>query len=259
MRDKYSGVYCIENMVNGKRYIGMDIELWDHNRWFGHRSQLRGNIHKNPHLQAAWNKYGESNFKYFELEKCSPEKMAELEIYYIRKYRTRNCEHGYNLTNGGDGNHGWVPSAETRKKISESHKGEKNPNFGKKLNEKQRSAIIRFGKDNFNFGKPKTEEQKSWLKKLFSRGGSPVFGKKYDDSASQYFGVSIYNQKQVKKGKKYVYVYWKAQLKVDKKQYLLGYYKNEIDAAKAYDTYVIKNKLTNPLNFPEDYNCYKGV
>jgi group I intron endonuclease len=254
MRERYSGIYCIQNKVNKKRYIGLDKYMWDHNRWFGHRCDLRANRHKNAHLQASWNKYGEESFEYFEIERCVSEKMSEREIYYIKKYRTRNEKYGYNLTNGGDGNHGWTPSEETKRKISESHMGEKNPNYGKKLNDKQKASLTRFGKDNNMFGKPKTEEEKSWLRKILSRDGSPVFGKKYDDSASQYFGVSIYHQKQTKKGIEYIYTYWKAQVRVDKKLHLLGYYKEEIDAAKAYDAFIVENNLNNPLNFPEDYN-----
>jgi len=52
----------------------------------------------------------------------SEEESKQLEIVEIKKHR----DAGYplvNLTNGGDGNHGWIPSQETRLKISASNTG----------------------------------------------------------------------------------------------------------------------------------------
>lgn len=50
-----TGIYCIENTANGKKYIGQasDIEK----RWTQHKQKLRNNSHHNPHLQNAWNTY----------------------------------------------------------------------------------------------------------------------------------------------------------------------------------------------------------
>lgn len=42
---------------------------------------------------------------------------------------------------------------------------------------------------------------------------------------------------------------WKAQIRVDSKVINLGCFKDKIDAAKAYDNYVIDNKLEHTLNF----------
>lgn len=61
------GVYEIRNLVNGKVYIGSTIMSF-HRRWDHHRSLLRGNTHKNTHLQRAWNKYGEDSFLFSILE-----------------------------------------------------------------------------------------------------------------------------------------------------------------------------------------------
>lgn len=43
---------------------------------------------------------------------------------------------------------------------------------------------------------------------------------------------------------------WKAQVQVNKTKIFLGYFYFEIDAARAYDAYVIANGLHFPLNFP---------
>jgi hypothetical protein len=43
---------------------------------------------------------------------------------------------------------------------------------------------------------------------------------------------------------------WKVQIQVNKNKIFLGYFFFEIDAARAYDAYVIANGLPIPLNFP---------
>src|SRR5258707_535337 len=67
-----SGIYCIENLVNGKKYIGLSINIED--RWYVHKTTLRGNYHDNSYLQNAWNKYGENNFECWIIEKCGKNK-----------------------------------------------------------------------------------------------------------------------------------------------------------------------------------------
>jgi len=65
-----SGVYEIRNKINGKCYIGSSINM--SKRLKEHKNALRLGIHSNPHLQNAYNKYGES-FIYFPLLICDPE------------------------------------------------------------------------------------------------------------------------------------------------------------------------------------------
>lgn len=65
-----SGIYGIRNIVNGKIYVGQTKDF--KHRWREHVRELNHNIHHNKHLQNAWNKYGEENFEFFVIEKCSP-------------------------------------------------------------------------------------------------------------------------------------------------------------------------------------------
>ena len=79
--DGKSGVYCIENMRNGKKYIGSSKNILQ--RLYSHRSYLRSNIHANQKLQNGWNKYGEKAFRCYIVEICPFIKLLEREQFYI--------------------------------------------------------------------------------------------------------------------------------------------------------------------------------
>ena len=110
------GIYCIENLVNSKKYIGQSIDVFS--RWKSHKCQLRNGKHTNSKLQNAWNKYGEVNFKFYIILEAAREKLDELEIYYISLYDT--YKNGYNKDFGGNTNK--VITPEMRKKLSDRMK-----------------------------------------------------------------------------------------------------------------------------------------
>lgn len=76
-----SGIYCIVNTDNQKKYVGSNKNLYQ--RLMKHRTYLRKNIHENKKLQNSWNKHGEDCFQYFILEFCSEEQLLEREQFYI--------------------------------------------------------------------------------------------------------------------------------------------------------------------------------
>jgi group I intron endonuclease len=63
------GVYVIRNIVTNKIYVGSTGKLSE--RWNQHKYSLKRGKHSNPHLQSAWNKYGEKSFTYEIIEICS--------------------------------------------------------------------------------------------------------------------------------------------------------------------------------------------
>ena len=48
MQDSLSGIYCIENLVNHRKYIGMSRDI--KRRWIEHRTELNHNQHDNQYL-----------------------------------------------------------------------------------------------------------------------------------------------------------------------------------------------------------------
>ena len=95
-----SGVYCILNTVNGKRYVGQSGNLKQRCR--SHMTMLRAGTHYNTHLQAAFNKYGESKLTWQITEECVPESLDAREKDWIAYYSATNPAFGYNNESGGN-------------------------------------------------------------------------------------------------------------------------------------------------------------
>ena len=114
-----SGIYCIENLKNGKRYIGQSVNL--EKRKYEHFLALKGNNHFNSHLQNAYNKYGKNNFKFRILLYCELFELTKYEQFFVDYYTPELL---YNVRlECIDSNQGITLSKEARKKISEAHNG----------------------------------------------------------------------------------------------------------------------------------------
>lgn len=118
-------IYCIENKVNGKKYIGQTVNY--EKRHKEHIYNLENNTHINSHLQRAYNKYGKDNFNSYILSKVNVDDIYEEEKKWIEYYDTFKGE-GYNLTIGGEG----TGSGENHPLYNSNiNKGKKHPMYGK--------------------------------------------------------------------------------------------------------------------------------
>lgn len=141
VEDRICGIYCIENIINHKRYIGQSVDIYK--RWHTHRYLLNENKHDNDYLQKAWNKYGENNFVFSILERCDKGQLSKMETHYIDVYQTLNEDYGYNLQSGGVSD--YYLSDITKQKISEAligkMAGENNPRYGKSVSDNTKEKI----------------------------------------------------------------------------------------------------------------------
>ena len=166
------GTYCVyihTNRINGKKYVGQTIHGdRPHKRWDN------GNGYKHCiYFYNAIQKYGWENFEHEIIaNNLTAEEADNFEKLLIEKLDTMNPDKGYNLEPGGTKNK--TMSDATKKKISESHMGDKNPMYGvrltgekngmygKKLSDeaKRKKSEAMRGENHPNYGKPMSEEIK---------------------------------------------------------------------------------------------------
>ena len=145
-------IYLRTNKINGKKYVGQVIKKRfkaRQNRWKNLKYPYAGTI-----INNARKKYGIDAFDFEILKECKDEELNQWEMYYVDKLNTKS-PNGYNMTDGGDGKSGCPISEETKKKMSEAHKGEKSYMYGKHLSEETKKKLSKSHK-----GKKQSEETK---------------------------------------------------------------------------------------------------
>lgn len=170
--------YCVYKHVSpsGKVYIGQTCRKPEYrwNKGKGYKSH--------PHFYRAIEKYGWDNFEHVIIADGLTKKEADwLEKYLIAFYETMNPLKGYNHTKGGEGTTGYVKSAESRHKTSESMKGNKNglghvlsaeskrkmseSSKGKVMSDSARQKMSEAKKGNqYNLGRVLSDETKAKLR-----------------------------------------------------------------------------------------------
>lgn len=127
-------IYCIENLVTGKKYVGKRSAKSEGDSYFG----------SGIALADAIKKYGKKNFKKTILEDNIPDNALanERERHWIKELNTKK-PNGYNLTDGGDGGLGM--SEESVQRANAKRKGRyvgpKHPMYGKKHSPEARRKI----------------------------------------------------------------------------------------------------------------------
>lgn len=113
--DAISAIYCIENIVTKKKYVGATDNLKE--RWLNHKIDLRNETHKNSFIQEDYNKFGLDSFLFYVLEYCDPENLITKEMENIERMKTMYYHGGYNISFGNE------ISDLTKKRISMANSG----------------------------------------------------------------------------------------------------------------------------------------
>lgn len=159
-------IYLIR--LNGvPKYIGYTKTTLNE-RWIKHLSAARTGF---PQLlYKAIRKYGEESFTIESLMIHDNHEYLRdvMEPQYIAEYQThvKMGKGGYNLTDGGEGCLGWIPSEETKRKISEAKTGEiRSEEARKRISESKKGQPSGF--------KGKSQSPEARLKMSLAKKGKP--------------------------------------------------------------------------------------
>jgi group I intron endonuclease len=200
-------IYRITNMINNKYYIG-SAESFARREW-QHKNDLKRGVHKNPHLQASWNKYGGDAFVFEVLEEV-PQGESQLAwenkylSLYAASYDCYNINQNAELprlglkhtekskqktsvsrkgkaAGAGHYRYGQTVSPDVRQKIGDTQRGVAKP---ERTEEHRRSlSIANAGNQNW-LGKTHTEETKNKLRRA-------VFARLPDGQTRIFAGLSV--------------------------------------------------------------------
>lgn len=171
------GIYCIRNILNGKRYIGKSKNI--ERRFWGHKNSFK-NYKKEPerykrrvnrHLANAVVKYGIENFAFEilqEFDEINEDLLADTEIFWMEFYNTTDRDFGYNLMK--DSSQKVIVHAETRAILSEHNQGEGNPNYGNYWTNEMKESMSEIKKRQFAVGTYDFMKTPEWKEKLSNWG-----------------------------------------------------------------------------------------
>ena len=174
-----SCIYKIINVVNNKFYVGSAVNFVKRKR--KHVWQLRQGKHPNQHLQAAWNKYGESSFVFAVVQHVpeTADLLDEENVWLRMHVGNENC---YNI-------------AESATAFGMGKSGEKNPMWGRTFTHtpEAKAKIAAAGTGRVRSqesiekyrakrkGMPVSEAQKAQISRTLSGEGNFWYGKKRSD------------------------------------------------------------------------------
>lgn len=155
------GIYKIINKINQKYYLGSSKNI--EKRWDRHISDLKNQRHHSILLQRSWNKYGEENFDFTIIEVIDENQILIREQELLEQETPYNPKIGFNIgtqATGGDNLTHNPNKQQIIENISkavkkryenetseqklircENIKGSKNPNYGNRWNDTQRSKM----------------------------------------------------------------------------------------------------------------------
>lgn len=151
-------------------YVGKDSQI---NKNARHRQHmLSSRYNKQPINRVLQN--NPDKYEYKIIYECLPHlddvDLNGLEMQFIEALNPK-----FNFTLGGDGSKGFKPTKETRRKMSEAHKGQVTWNKGKKMSDEFKNKI----------SKTMTKPYARVVKHGFTRKGTQNYGIKYEGKLIQ--------------------------------------------------------------------------
>jgi hypothetical protein len=183
-------------------YVGKGIK----NRDTSHiRETMLGNIpHGNKHLYYTIKKIVK-NGKSVIVERWNTNLNEDValikEVEYIKKYGRRDLKTGIltNLTNGGEGQSGWIPDDGYKKRMSIATSGKKNGMFGRVHTKETRDKIAEKARNRVF-----TDEMRKTWSLVTTGKRNPFCGKKHTEETKVKLSLSLKNRKRGKENGCYV-------------------------------------------------------
>jgi group I intron endonuclease len=205
-------IYKITNKIDGNIYIGQTVNTLSRRMACHYAGNQKG------YIASAFKKHGRDRFSVEVIGKYnSIEDLNNAEEYFIEFFNSM-APNGYNLITGGRNR---IPSEETRKKLSDSHKGYKHSKEALRkmsLSGKGRRQSLEHAKKRADAKRGKPHSEKSKLQMSLARKGIPrgpfseghkarisagKIGKSRPDMFENKFGVG---RSPANKGKKFAIV-----------------------------------------------------
>lgn len=159
------GVYLIYCFANCKAYVGSSNKICS--RIAQHKCDLRHNKHGNPHLQNAWNLYGEDEFTFGVLQTCDVSEKLVVEQWWLDIWMASGM--AFNRHTQAASPAGFKHTDEARKALSIYMKA--NPPFkGRKHTDESKSSIGNLARERLStpeanpfFGKTHTKDARDLI------------------------------------------------------------------------------------------------
>ncbi|MFA5031303.1 MAG: GIY-YIG nuclease family protein [Patescibacteria group bacterium] len=215
MRKRFNVIYKIKNEQRKCFYIGYSTLGLNHRKHTHKYDCFKRKL--NTKLYNFIRKYGWDSFNWKIIAVYStPEELQQAEINWIKQQKEEFSDwECLNSVEGGSGNLGWVPSIDTRNRMSESRKKylKENPDILikqiKKMKEnyspqnhsiKMKELYLKNpnrtrGENNSMYGKHHSKEEKKRRSKMMAGNNNPMYKKSFYSVWLEKYGKEIANEK----------------------------------------------------------------